>query len=239
MQYEDHRPRVAALRRERMRLRLFEGALALAAKQGVASTSIDDVITEAEVSRGTFYKYFDSSAALVEAVAREVANEVMILIDPIVLVHDDPVVRVATGVRLALFLARQNPVVGAFVVGLGWPNIPPDQLMLVFLPRDLLLGMQQEKFMQMEMSAAVNLTLGAVIGGIHTILSGGAPAHFPAQVAMTVLMGLGVDRTTAQRVTQAEISPLHIDGDGLLARTLDNARLDKADAKVLSPATRH
>jgi hypothetical protein len=107
--------------------------------------------------------------------------------------------------------------------------------MLVFLPRDLLLGMQQEKFIQMEMAAAVNLTLGAVIGGIHTLLSARAPEHFPAQVAMTVLMGLGVDRTTAQQVTQSKLKPLQIDGNGLLARTLNTVNPEKSSASVTRP----
>ena len=43
-----------------MRRRLFGSALQLVAKQGPAATSIDQVIQAAEVSRGTFYKYFDT-----------------------------------------------------------------------------------------------------------------------------------------------------------------------------------
>ena len=132
MQYEDHRPKVASLRRERMRLRLIEGALTLVAQKGVSATSIDDVISAAQVSRGTFYKYFESPTSLVQTVAQEIANEVMKLIDPIVLKHDNPAVRVATGVRLALRLARQNPVIGAFLLRLGWPIVAPNQLMLIF-----------------------------------------------------------------------------------------------------------
>ena len=108
VQYDDHRPRVAALRRERMRSRLIESALTLVAKNGVAATSIDDITSEAQVSRGTFYKYFDSPSALVEAVAKEVTNRLLALIDPVVLTHDDPVKRVATGVRLVLGLARTD-----------------------------------------------------------------------------------------------------------------------------------
>ncbi len=221
MEHEDHRPRVAAQRRERMRSRLIEGALMRVARHGVAATSIDDVISEAEVSRGTFYKYFDSPASLVTAVAEEVTNELMLLIDPVVLTHDDAVKRVATGVRLTLRLARQNPVVGAFVSRLGWPNLPPGHLVLVFLPRDLKLGMQQGKFVQMDLSAAQNLTIGAVMGGIHTLLRTDAPQDFPEQVTMTVLMGLGVERQLAHKTAYASLKQVPIVGNGVLARTLD------------------
>ncbi len=229
MKYQDHRPRVAAERRERMRARLIEGALALVAQRGPVATSIDDVISAAQVSRGTFYKYFDAPASLVDAAAKEISNELMRLIDPVVQQSEDPVVRMATGVRLALRLALQHPVLGGFVARLGWPNIPPDQLMLVFVPRDLEMGMQQGKFMRMDMRAALHLTGGVVMGGIHALLSGTAPDDYPEMAAMTVLMGLGVDRELARKTAYAKLKPLRVDGDGLIARTLTNSITNRAD----------
>lgn len=219
-EYQDHRPRVAAERRERMRARLIEGAMNLVAQNGPTATSIDDVISEAQVSRGTFYKYFDAPASLVQAVAKELSNEILRLIDPLVRQSEDPVERMAVGMRLALRLARQHPILGGFIARLGWPNLPQDQLMFEYVPRDLELGMRQGKFVRMDMRAAMNLTGGILIGGVHTLQSGDAPEDFPEQAAATVLMGLGVDRATAKKVAYAELKPLKIDGDGLIARTL-------------------
>lgn len=221
MEYQDHRPRVAAQRRERMRARLIDGAMNLVAQNGPAATSIDNVISEAQVSRGTFYKYFDAPATLIDAVAKELSNEIIRLIDPLVQLSDDPVVRMATGVRLALRLTLQHPILGGFIARLGWPNLPPDQLMLEYVPRDLELGMQQGKFARMDMRAAMNLTGGVLMGGIHTLQSGSAPEDFPEQAAATVLMGLGVDKITAREAAYAKLNPLRIDGSGLIARTLD------------------
>ncbi len=53
-QMANHRQRVGAERRERMRGRLLNSALRLVASKGHATMSVDDVIREAEVSRGTF-----------------------------------------------------------------------------------------------------------------------------------------------------------------------------------------
>src|SRR4030095_10645030 len=83
MDSQDHRPRVAAERRERMRSRLLSSALQLVAAQGPSSTSIDDVIAAAEVSRGTFYKYFPSPEALVQELAFEVAKDLVYMADPV------------------------------------------------------------------------------------------------------------------------------------------------------------
>src|SRR6185369_14516799 len=100
MAIQDHRPRVAAERRERMRSRLLSSALQLIAEQGPAATSIDDVIAAAEVSRGTFYKYFPSPEALVQELALEVAKDLVYLADPVVQEREDPAERVACGIRL-------------------------------------------------------------------------------------------------------------------------------------------
>lgn len=154
----------------------------------------------------------------------------MRLIDPIVQLSDDPVNRIATGVRLALRRSRQHPVIGGFVARLGWPNLPADQLVLIFVPRDLQLGMTQGKFVVMEVSAALNLTIGAVMGGIHTILSGSVPDDYPEQAAMTVLMGLGVGRQLARKTAFSKLKPLNIDGDGLLVQTLAGTTSHKPKA---------
>lgn len=223
MEYQDHRPRVAAERRERMRARLIEGAMNLVAQKGPLATSIDDVIAEAQVSRGTFYKYFDAPASLVEAVAKEMSNEILLLIDPVVQQYEDPVERMAVGMRLALYLARQHPKVGGFIAKLGWPNLPSDQLMFEYVPRDIEMGMQQGKFVTMDMRAAMNLTGGILIGGVHTLQSENVPEDFPEQAAATVLMGLGVDRASAWTVAFSPLEPLRIDGDGLLSRTLSKS----------------
>lgn len=222
LEFNDHRPRVAAQRRERMRARLIEGAMSLVAQQGPAATSIDDVINAAQVSRGTFYKYFDAPATLVHAVADELSNEILRLIDPIVQESEDPVVRMATGMRLALGLANQHPVLAGFISKLGWPNLTPDLLMFEYVPRDLALGMQQGKFVRMDIRVALNQTAGILFGGIHTLLSGTAPEDFAEQSAAAVLMGLGVEQAMAKAVAYQRLAPLKIDGDGLIARTLEN-----------------
>lgn len=217
MQFEDHRPKVAAQRRERMRARLVQSALTLVASNGIAATSIDEIISHAEVSRGTFYKYFTAPADLIDTTAKLVTNELLRVVDPLVLQHDAPDERVATGMRLSLAIATQHPVVGAFVSRLGWPNMPTDQLALVFLPRDLRLGMQQGCFNKMEMSAALNLTIGMVMGSIHAMLSGKTPTDYAETVTQMVLQGLGVDAQRARHCARVKLKLPDLSESSLLA----------------------
>src|SRR3546814_12397923 len=70
----DFRIRVAADRRERMRARLLDAVLDLYQPgRGGAHLVIDDVIQAAGVSRGTFYKYFDSLEEAVDELGERMA----------------------------------------------------------------------------------------------------------------------------------------------------------------------
>ncbi|QUN32293.1 helix-turn-helix transcriptional regulator (plasmid) [Cupriavidus sp. KK10] len=61
----------------RMRWRLLNSALKLVASKGHAAMSVDDVIREAGVSRGTFYKYFASPDVLIRELATEIASQIV------------------------------------------------------------------------------------------------------------------------------------------------------------------
>src|SRR5688572_6508878 len=73
---QDHRVRVAALRREKMRARLLEAALIVFSQHGVEASVIDEITSVAGVSRGTFYNYFRTNEELLTAVAVEAGGEI-------------------------------------------------------------------------------------------------------------------------------------------------------------------
>ena len=100
MPVQDHRPRVAADRRERMRLRLLSTAVRIGAEKGPSGISIDDIVVGAEVSRGSFYKYFPTTEALLQEVATQIANELVRMAEPMVQGIEDPAERVASGIRI-------------------------------------------------------------------------------------------------------------------------------------------
>ncbi len=56
-------------RKERRRQALLDAALAVFAEKGVATASVDDIVRAAGAAKGTFYLYFDSKDAIVNAVA--------------------------------------------------------------------------------------------------------------------------------------------------------------------------
>jgi AcrR family transcriptional regulator len=216
MEKPDHRTRVAAERRERMRRRLFGSALQLVAKQGPAATSIDQVIQAAEVSRGTFYKYFESPEALFDELSLELANEMIRMAEPEVARIEDPAQRVATGMRLVIQMAISSKEVAGFLVRLGWPDVSGRPVLVEFVQRDLEEGMRKGRFSQMPVRLAVNIVSMTVIGAVHLMLAPRQPRDLAAQAVASALRALGMSQKEATRLAAAELpAPGPVDG-GLL-----------------------
>src|ERR1700730_11565719 len=67
-------PRVTPAKRDRTRATLIRAAFSVYARQGFDAPTIDDFIAEAQVSRGTFYNYFQTREDLMAAVAADLAT---------------------------------------------------------------------------------------------------------------------------------------------------------------------
>lgn len=230
MQTQDHRQRVAAERRERMRARLLASAMRLVAQRGTAATSIDDVISAAEVSRGTFYKYFPSPDALVRELAIAIANELIEMAEPVVLSYDDPAERVASGIRLVARLAIDHPLAATFLVRLGWPDARGPNMLLDFVKRDLSEGIGRGRFTRMPIALALNIVTGAVLGATHRMLEPGCESDFAEQSAAAALRGLGLDAKSAERIANSPLKPVQILTEGLLIETSESPASAVADA---------
>jgi TetR/AcrR family transcriptional regulator, ethionamide resistance regulator len=231
----DHRQRFAAERRQRMRIRLMQSALQLMATKGPANTSIDDVIIHAEVSRGTFYKYFDTPADLMVAVAKEVSNEILRELDPVVLTFDEPAERLSAGIRLILRFVRSYPVLGSFIVRIGWPHIDhSEHLFYTYVVRDIKLGMRSGSFKRMHLDVAANVMAGSLIGAINTLsTSKDAPNNYPDQMALCVLKGLGVEREEARRIISIKLPSPKLRSESIFL-TVTESLLISSPAKALN-----
>lgn len=216
----DHRPRVAAERRGRMRARLLECALEISAAKGPERLTVDDVIAAAEVSRGTFYKYFDAPGSLVQELAVEVSDAVIRTMHPLVEPLDDLAERMATGVRTALRLVRAHPVLGAFMVRAGWPVSERTQAFFVVVGADLRQGIRQGRFARMHADVALNLLAGSMVGAMHSLTQGGVPRDFEEQTAGTILRALGVPAAEVAELVSRPLARPGIEPGTLLWRLI-------------------
>lgn len=214
----DHRPRVAAERRERMRRRLVESAMLVFAQKGVTSSVIQDVVAAAEVSQGSFYNYFRTNDELLNAVARELSDETVEMIEPVVGGIDDPALRVSNAIRSYLHLMRTYRVAAHFVSAAGLNLATTANATYSYLPPDLEEGRESGRFDIPAVDVAVDLIAGAGLVAVHRIAIGRTPRDYPERIVSALLRALGLRAADAARITAAPLPKVAVPPDSLLAR---------------------
>jgi AcrR family transcriptional regulator len=220
-----------------MRARLLDSALALVAERGVAATSIDEIIAAAGVSRGTFYKYFDAPDTLLRELALELTNDILRAVHPLVLQHDDPAARIATGMRVVVRLACSRPAVGSFFLRLGWPDLDRRHVLFDFVQRDLAAGIRRGRFTAMPLLLALNIVAGTALGAIHAVLCQVSARDIAEQAAASTMRALGLEAEQVARLVALPLpQSLPVDGS-LLAHAAKELALSKNSGRTAT-ATR-
>jgi AcrR family transcriptional regulator len=201
----DHRVRVAALRREEMQLHLLFSGLILASTDSIYKLEVEDVIKQAEVSRGSFYNYFPSLPALYDGLAKQLMQEFTDMINDSIPQGLDTTTRLASTMRILMRLAVDFPMLGRFLTQIQWPNQNPDSEIFQNIIRDIQLGIKEGSFNNMPASIGANIAIGSLIGSIHTMLLKRPARGFEDQVTNQVLIGLGVDAKLAGKISQAPL----------------------------------
>jgi AcrR family transcriptional regulator len=231
----DHRPRVAAERRERMRKRLIESAMIVFATRGVGASVIPEVVAAAEVSQGSFYNYFRTNEDLLAAVSNELSSEMIALIESVAGDIADPALKVASAIRCYLHLARSHRLLARFLAGAGLrlagasKEARERSAAYDFLPADLKAGQASGVFSAMPVDIAVDVVKGASLVAIDRMANVRTTKDYPDQIAAAILRALGLPSDEAARLTAQALPKLVPASDSLLARV-------QARAAVQAPA---
>jgi AcrR family transcriptional regulator len=197
---QDHRIRVAASRREEMQHSLMFSLLVLASDVSIHEIDVDDIIKHAEVSRGSFYKYFPSIHALIPALANQLAHELTSEIDAIT--HEIPstATRLVITAKLAMRSLVKHRVLGNFLIQMPWPSQNTEFNVFTNISSDVELGIKEGLFAKMPASIACNLLVGSLIGGINVMLSKSPSSSYENKVLYPALIGLGLDSNAADEL---------------------------------------
>ncbi len=206
-----------------MRARLVESAFTVFAEKGLGASIIQEVIARAGVSHGTFYNYFRTNDELLTAVAEDLSNELVSFIEQEVNKHEDPAVRIATGLRLYLHKARAFPPFARFIVRSGLHLASPNHLIYEHVPRHLEAGMASGRFHHLPVEVALDLISGLALTVIGRLAGGETAQDYVEQVVTTMLHALGVPQDEADAIAFAPLERLPVDEDSLLARATSRA----------------
>lgn len=189
----DHRVAVAELKRKKMRALLVEATLRVHAEyRGRRPPVIEDVINEAQVSRGSFYKYFNSVDEAVGAVGHELSDQMTTDILPIYDVLKQPWQRFAVGFRVFLVRAMLDPAWAGFVTRMeAWSH---DSLVAKYMSQDLKDGLKAKQFSFVNLTCTTDLLMGASAAGIQALRRGVDDPQFYIDAAVSLgLRALGCD----------------------------------------------
>ncbi len=110
-------PRVSEAHLAARRQQILDAARICFARNGFHATSMQDVISEAELSVGAFYRYFRSKEELIQAIAEEVLGSVDALLDEMRAMDSPPPVADVMR-RLIRFVDLQTGPAGVFPMAL-------------------------------------------------------------------------------------------------------------------------
>lgn len=199
---ENHRTRVGREKRERMRRRLLDSVVAVCSGLTASGPAvIDDVIRHAGVSRGTFYKYFESLEQAIAEVAFELVDEMVDTVSPYYTTIADPAFRTATGFQAYLSRAIMDHQWGGFVTHLGL--LSGDNVrVLANIKADIRLGVETGDYAVASVGVAADLLVGAKIEAIRRIIAEDLGADYMQAMTELVLRAFGITPTKAAKVVR-------------------------------------
>jgi AcrR family transcriptional regulator len=213
----NHRTRVAARRREKTRARLLESALLVFAHKGPHAV-IEDVIAQAGMARGSFYNYFRTNEELLDAVAGEINDELLRVIDPVVRGYPDPAERIACGARLVLHTVERFPLIGTFMARLPFPTANSSLLGLRFVERDVGLGVATGRFRNISRRVAADVVLGVLLCTASNMARESMSSEYLEGSVRALLCALGLTNGEAKRLASLPLPSFELPPDSILRR---------------------
>lgn len=196
--YPDRRTR----RREQTRTRLLDAARTLFARRGVDSTRINEITEQADVGFGSFYNYFDSKDAIVEAVLADTVAEQGAAIDAVTRDLEDAAEVVCVAHRYFVKLARTDPDWAWLLIRLDLSHNVLLDALGPFARRDLARGIEHGRFHVADKRTALFAAGGALLAVMRAVLDGQAPKDADRYHAEGVLRLFGVPSAEAEEIAR-------------------------------------
>ncbi|MBB6123288.1 AcrR family transcriptional regulator [Sphingobium subterraneum] len=195
---QDHRVRVAKIRRERMTERLLRATMECYAEHILTGPpSVDEVIARADVSRATFYKYFVSVDEAIERRAGDLVDEMIESLKHLVVDQKRPIMLFTISLQLFLMRSVLDRTWAAFVAHSDM--LRTDGALFDGITQHLAEASAQGEVHFMDAVAARTLAIGAMRETIRSnARSTEVRREFVDNIMSIILISLGVQREEAR-----------------------------------------
>ncbi len=191
----DFRVQVAERRRERMRARLLDAVLNLyQPDRGAEHLVIDDVIRAADVSRGTFYKYFDSIDQAVIELGETLTSGMMTDYQALFGSETELAVELFGGPAMTIARAWHDPRWGGFTCRVDYVDYLGRRNAYDILVRSRLEQARTQGLIQFRsLDVALDMLVGATVQGRRRLMNRGPnPRAYIDEILQWTFAGLGM-----------------------------------------------
>jgi AcrR family transcriptional regulator len=199
------RAEIGRAKSARTREQLLAAARSLYAKQAVESVTVEDVVREAGVAKGTLYVHFKNIEAVQMVVADELTQTFVNLLQPRRAIFEDPIERIADGCRTFLHQATLNPKWGGLVARYAWSFPTVGSAARGLLAEDLYQASRQGRIAEISSDLGTAIVVGIVLQVMLSASEGNVQSPDVPFAVIAILQSLGVSRREAHAVVKRVI----------------------------------
>jgi AcrR family transcriptional regulator len=191
--------------------RISNAAIRLFVEKGTTQLTISELAQAANVARGTLYRNIGSVADLFDRVVAEFSADMHRRVSASFVGIDDPAARLATGLRLWVRHAYENPTIGRFAVKFGLSEESLRAVMTGPPMRDISDGVAVGRYDLGSVSAdsIASLIVGATVSAMWMVFEGHQTwREAGSSTAELVLRAMGIEPAEAREIAMAELPRL-------------------------------
>jgi AcrR family transcriptional regulator len=187
-------------RKAETRQRLLDAARALIAEGGTDAVKINDVTERADIGFGTFYSYFETKEALIEAVVADAMARTATIIGTRALESDDPAETAAISYRRFIAYASEEPELAAVLLSLPDAERVFETALSPQARRTLQRGIEQGRFDIADLELALTSVAAAALAAMRASLAGRLGGDAALHGTVMMLRAFGVADADAREV---------------------------------------
>lgn len=191
--------------------RIHTAAVRLFVEKGTTQVTISELAQEANVARGTLYRNVGSVDGLFDRVVGDLSMDMHQRVSASFDGIDDSAARLATGVRLWVRYAHDNPLLGRFAVKFGLSEESLRTMMNGPPMNDISAGVAAGRYAlgASSVESVASLVLGGTVSAMWMVLEGHQTwREAGSSAAELLLRALGIEPAEAREISIAELPRL-------------------------------
>ena len=193
---------------QQVHARLVSSSPELISTTSINEIKVEDIATQAKVSKAAFYKCFRSVEDLLNTSAKQAGAELLIPIYSVGLTISDIALRTATKTRIAIRMMTGIPLLGRLMLKTEWPFGDARHKGYQDIQQDIAAGIAQGCFTDTPLEIGANLVVATLRIAVQDILNSTRTEDYEAQVIYTLLLSLGVDPKKADEISKIPFDQL-------------------------------